>query len=131
MTRPPGQSRVRGEHGAAAVEFALVVTLLLTLVGGIIDFGLMFNAQISLTHAAREGVRVEAIGTGDPVGAAEGAFTALAVTGFSAVVVEGCPNDDGARLRTSATYNPLFLGFIPALGASRNLQSEAVMRCGG
>jgi Flp pilus assembly protein TadG len=117
------------EGAAAAVEFALIVGLLVAILGGIIDFGLMFNAQISLTHAAREGVRVEAIGTGDPVAAATSAFTAPAVTGFSAQVTAPCPNANGARLQTSATYTAFFLR--PILGETRTLQGEAVMRCGG
>ena len=116
----------RQDHGAAAVEFALVITLLIAIVGGIVDFGFLFNAQISLTHAAREGVRVEAIGTGDPVAAATGAFAAAAVTGFNASVQVACPNANGARVRTQADYNFFFLPF-----GSRTLQSEAVMRCGG
>jgi Flp pilus assembly protein TadG len=114
------------DQGAVAVEFAIVFTLLFALFGGIVDFGFLFNAQISLTHAAREGVRVEAIGTGDPVAAATGAFAAPAVTGFSVSVTE-CPNvNSAARVRTQADYNFLFLPF-----GSRTLQSEAVMRCGG
>lgn len=113
------------EHGAAAVEFALILTLLVALIGGIVDFGFAFNAQISLTHAAREGVRVEAIGTGDPVGVATAAFSAPAVTGF-AVAVDGCPGSDPARVQTSANYNFFFLPF-----GTRSLTSEGVMRCGG
>ena len=113
------------ERGAAAVEFALILSLLVAIIGGIVDFGFAFNAQLSLTHAAREGVRVEAIGTGDPVAAATSAFSAPAVTAFSAVRVEECPGDS-ARLRTSATYNFFFLPF-----GTQNLTSEGVMRCGG
>jgi hypothetical protein len=118
------------ERAAAAVEFALVITLLMTIVGGIIDFGLMFNAQISLTHAAREGVRAEAIGTGDPEAVATAAFSAPAVTAFDANVTASCPNGTGARLTTEATYQPFFLGFLP-LDEFMDLESEAVMRCGG
>jgi Flp pilus assembly protein TadG len=120
----------RRESGAAAVEFALVITLLIAILGGIIDFGFLFNAQISLTHAAREGVRVEAIGTGDPVAAATAAFTAPAVTGFGATVEEECSGGDRARLRTTAVYQPFFLGFLP-LDQFFDMESEAVMRCGG
>ena len=45
------------ERGAAAVEFGLILPVLLLLVGGIIDFGIMYNRQILLTNAARDGVR--------------------------------------------------------------------------
>jgi Flp pilus assembly protein TadG len=116
------------DRGVAAVEFAILLPLLVLIIGGIIDFGLMLNGQISLTHAAREGVRVHAIT--EDVGAAETAATdaylAPATTGFSAAVTRTCPNDDGAQVTTQATYNP----FILPLGA-RALSSEAVMRCNG
>ncbi len=47
----------RGEQGAAAVEFALVLPMLLLLVLGIADFGLAYQARVELTAAAAEGVR--------------------------------------------------------------------------
>ena len=53
--------RMRSERGAAAVEFALVVPILLVLLLGIIEFGRAYNVQISLTHAARETARTMAI----------------------------------------------------------------------
>ncbi len=44
-------------HGAAAVEFGLILPLLLAIVFGIIEFGLfMYNQQV-ITNAAREGAR--------------------------------------------------------------------------
>ena len=51
----------RSERGAAAVEMALFLPILLFLVFGIIDFGRMLNAQITLTEAAREGARAAAL----------------------------------------------------------------------
>ncbi|MEA2508083.1 MAG: hypothetical protein QOG21_165 [Actinomycetota bacterium] len=51
----------RSERGAAAVEFALVMPLLFLLVFGIIEFGFIFNKELSVTHSAREGVRVYAL----------------------------------------------------------------------
>ena len=117
----------KDDGGAAAVEFAFILPILVLLVGGIIDFGFMFNAQVSLTHAAREGVRVEAIGTGDPETAARDAFMAPAVDPASvSVTVTECPSVDGARLDITGSYDFFFLPF----GAS-TLTGEAVMRCNG
>ena len=50
-------SRVRGDDGASAVEFALVVPLLLLIVFGIINFGFVFSQQSSLNNGVREGAR--------------------------------------------------------------------------
>ena len=49
------------ERGAVAVEFALLAPILVMLLLGIMEFGRAYNVQISLTNAAREGVRVMAI----------------------------------------------------------------------
>ena len=117
------------DHGAAAVEFALVLPVLILLLGGIIDFGFAFNAQISLTHAAREGVRVEAIGIEgvDPVATATNAFSAPGVSGADAQVTQSC-NGGGsqAQVRITTTYSFFLLPF-----GDQALEGQAVMRCGG
>lgn len=45
-------------RGAAVVEMAVVLPLLLTLVFGIIQYGYIFMVRQSLTHAANEACRV-------------------------------------------------------------------------
>jgi Flp pilus assembly protein TadG len=49
------------ERGAAAVEMAIVLPLLLLLIGGLIDFGRLFYDRALLTNAARDGVRLASI----------------------------------------------------------------------
>jgi Flp pilus assembly protein TadG len=49
--------RQRDERGSSAVEFALVVPVLLLLVFGIINFGLVMAQKASLSNAARAGAR--------------------------------------------------------------------------
>ena len=51
------QKRKKDESGAAAVEFALVVPVLLTLIFGIVDFSLAFNYRTQLNNAAIQGAR--------------------------------------------------------------------------
>lgn len=56
----PGRPRpraVRSDRGAAAVEFALIVPVLILLLIGTVSTGLAYNDHISLSNAAREGAR--------------------------------------------------------------------------
>ena len=59
--RLPTLQRARDERGAAAVEFALVLPLLVLLVFGIAWFSLGFNRKQGLQAAAREGARLGAL----------------------------------------------------------------------
>lgn len=45
------------QKGAAVVEFALILPMLLTLVFGIIEMGFLFYNKAVLTNASREGAR--------------------------------------------------------------------------
>lgn len=62
MARP---NRVRGRRsraeGQSLVEFALVLTPLFLILLGIIQFGFIFNAYITITNATREGAREASI----------------------------------------------------------------------
>lgn len=54
--------RQSDDHGAAAVEFALIVPLLLLVVFGIINFGVLFSQQLTLNNGVREGARRAVVG---------------------------------------------------------------------
>jgi Flp pilus assembly protein TadG len=47
-----------GERGAALVEFALVLPMLLVVIFGVVDFGFVFQRYEVITNAAREGARL-------------------------------------------------------------------------
>lgn len=49
--------QTRSQHGAAALEFALIVPILIALVFGIADFGWAINRDTLVNNAAREGAR--------------------------------------------------------------------------
>ncbi|HEX9854709.1 MAG TPA: TadE/TadG family type IV pilus assembly protein [Acidimicrobiia bacterium] len=119
----------RSERGAALVEAAIAFPLLLMLVFGIIAFGRAYNTKVTVTHAARESVRVLAI-TGDAGQAetrAEEAATGLdaASLGFSSTAcVPGDP--------TSVTLTYPFTFDIPVFGTKTiSMSSQGSMRCGG
>jgi Flp pilus assembly protein TadG len=52
--------RRRDDRGASAVEFALVLPVLLLVLFGMISAGFMFNDHLSVTNAIREGARTGA-----------------------------------------------------------------------
>jgi len=58
-------SRKDRQRGAAAVEFALVLPILIVILLGIIDFGLYFYNDLQLTHAARDAARYLTVGDTD------------------------------------------------------------------
>ncbi|TET15824.1 MAG: pilus assembly protein [Actinobacteria bacterium] len=57
---------IKSEKGASAVEFALILPILIILVFGIVQFGIAFNNYITITHAAREGARIAAVDLNNP-----------------------------------------------------------------
>jgi Flp pilus assembly protein TadG len=78
-----------GDRGAALIEFALVAVLLLTIVFGIISFGLILSFKQDMTRAAAEGARAGAValpttvfGANDPRRLAAVTGTDEAVAGF-------------------------------------------------
>jgi len=120
---------MRRDDGAALVEFALVLSLLVMITFGIIEFGRAYNAQISLTHATREGVRVLAI-TGDQGAAVEATKDAAPSLSTASLTVVAQPCNPGYPTQVTASY-PLTYD-IPFFGSQTLiLDSTAVMRCGG
>jgi hypothetical protein len=53
--------RTRNQRGAAAVEMALILPILILLVFGIVQFSIAFNNKQGLHAAAREGARFGAL----------------------------------------------------------------------
>jgi Flp pilus assembly protein TadG len=120
---------MRRDEGAALVEFALVLSLLVMITFGIIEFGRAYNAQVTLTHATREGVRVLAI-TGDQSLAVAATRDAAPTLASGALTVTADPCTPGYPTRVHASY-PLTYD-IPFFGSKTlALDSTAVMRCGG
>lgn len=136
-------ARAAGDAGAAAVEFALVLPLLLLLVFGVVDFGLAYQAKVELAHAAREGVRTYVL-TQDASKAEARTVQAAAVLGGRVTVTSsGCASsaDFGDSASVTASYDfryltplPALVAALPGAGALRSpitLVEQGVMRCGG
>ena len=76
------RSEPRSERGQAIIELALTLPLLLLIVLGIFDFGLMFQKYEVVTNAAREGARVGVLPDYTPDDARLRALDYLAVGGL-------------------------------------------------
>ncbi len=117
----PGRS---SDQGVSAIEFALLLPLLVLFLFGIIQFGRAYNAKITLSHAAREGVRALVVG-GDPVTTAEAGAGSLSVS----VSADDC-DDDTLGEPVSVTVSYVYSYPIPLFGDVNGTMSEtATMRC--
>ena len=118
------------ERGAAAVEFALVAMLLVTLLMGIMEFGYAFFVQGNIAGAAREAARVYAIGGNAAEGkqAAVKAGKAIDLKEDMVTYVTTCPGDS-ATVEIIYPYGGLTGGFFPFLPDT--LQGTGNMRCNG
>lgn len=56
---------LRSERGAAALEFAILLPILLLMLYGFIEGARMYQARMAMSYAAREGARVLAVGDHD------------------------------------------------------------------
>jgi hypothetical protein len=54
--------RIGRQDGASTVEFALIAPMLFMLIFGLFQFGIAYNNWLAITHAAREGARLAAVG---------------------------------------------------------------------
>jgi Flp pilus assembly protein TadG len=127
---------LRTERGATAVEFALIVPLLIVLVLGIAEFGRAFQVQGTLSAAAREGVRLMAL-QNDAAAARAAVRNAASsldpgITDAQIVITpSSCPVLDGGSTAVRLTINypmPYLTGFF---GRGVDLTGTGVMRCNG
>jgi Flp pilus assembly protein TadG len=129
-----GRAEKRDECGAAAVEFALVMPILLVLVLGIAEFGRAYSVQTILSGAAREGVRVMAL-KNDPAAARAATKAAASTLGLTDSQIGVTPNPcvstatSPVSAAVTVTYPmALLTGFF---GTSITLTGKGVMRCNG
>lgn len=118
----------RDDRGAVIVEFALIVPILLVLLVGILNFGLLYNTQIALQGVAREGARALALDNSavDAVrDASENGGVAMSVS--SQTSCSAGDSDAYASVTTTAD----FTFSIPFLNlGTKTVTATASMRCG-
>ena len=147
--------RADRDRGAAALEMALVLPVLLLVIGGIIDFGRMYMGEILVTNAARDGARMAATKAYTPADvtlqatkAATGItpFVAPSVTvttwpavasGKTVCAVDPTPNSSTANVAkvtvTASNFQWMTLNVIPRLVggniAAPTISATASMQC--
>jgi Flp pilus assembly protein TadG len=121
----------RNADGSAAIEFGLVLPLLLVVLVGIIDYGQIHFTRLTMTNAAREGARVGVTMSEDDAQAAAVATTSsyLDRAGVDAVVTATVPSQSTPTVTVTVTidrYEPL-IGLVPTpgrLGVSASMRWE-------
>lgn len=143
----------RGERGAAAVEFALVVPFLLLILFGVISYGYLLSFRQALSQGAAEGARAAAVTVADDdAGRTSAALASLndsldlygvscaggsllkggAAVGTCSLTIAACENDataDCATLDVDYAYadHPLLPDF-PLVPLPASLHYSAVAR---
>lgn len=82
-------NNLKDQKGQALVEFAIVLPILLLLVMGILQFGMMLNSYLTIENAAREGARTGIIGSSD--------------SEIQNLIISTSPNLDPAKLKVTIT----------------------------
>jgi len=110
------------DRGAVAVEFALLLPMLLLIVFGIIDFGRALNAQVTLTQAAREGARVDSLGSASQVcNRTKAAAIGLNLTCANVIVTYQCQTGDGQKNLDAQVQATDSFSFVTPVGAIAGL----------
>jgi Flp pilus assembly protein TadG len=127
---------MKNEQGQTMTEFTLVVPVLLLVLFGIIQFGIVFNNYVTLTDAARAASRKGAVSRNDsdPKGACEAAGYAAGANlqnpGTDFVVT--CTPDAGWAAGSSITVTARYpwsinlVGFTLASGTLNTTMKERV-----
>jgi Flp pilus assembly protein TadG len=125
---------IQSERGQTMTEFALILPLLVVLLFGIIQFGIIFNNYVTLTDAVRAGAREAAVsrGSGNPSGACVnrvlGAAGNLDQTQLQPTISCVSTWAPGADVTVSASYpyDVSLLGWVVASGQLNTTMKERV-----
>lgn len=111
--------KVNDQRGVAAVEFAIVLPILLIIFAGITEFGIAYYNKQVITNASREGARagITRSNREDPDFSIEEAVQNYALDrlitfgGSSVPVLDPLPEDDGEYLKVSVKFTYTYLIF--------------------
>jgi len=116
---------IKNPLAQSLVEFALVLSLLLLLIMGAMDFGRMFYAKMVLRNAAREGANYLAFHQSDKDYGYVDTFAAIEAEVNNSFVEVGaedveyldcCTPGDKAGVKITNTIDLIFDGFLQSFG---------------
>jgi Flp pilus assembly protein TadG len=127
---------LRSESGASAVEFALLLPVLMMILFGIIEFGFALYQQSILTNASREGARlgivqsIPAITTAQINAAIDNYLTPAGINpaNVTRVIVAGGATGTPVSVALTLPYTFMVLPNLTALPPMINLTANTVMR---
>lgn len=121
----PRPARARGQ---GTVEFALLVPIVVVVALAVVQVGVIVHARVMVTHAAREGARVAAVGSGDDDVAQAVVAAGGLLPSRLRVVVERA----SGRATVRVTYDaPTDLPLVGSLIGDVALTATATMRIEG
>ena len=128
------KKRIENERGQTMTEFAFVLPILLVLLFGIIQFGIIFNNYVALTDAARAASRKGAVSrnSSDPQGDCQttgyAAGSNLQNPGTDFVLTCSSSWAPGSDVTVTATYpyDINLLGWVVASGQLNTTMKERV-----
>ena len=118
-------------RGAAVVELAVVLPLLLTLVFGIIEFGWLFMVRETLTNASREGCRVAVLqGSTDQNinNQVAASMAGASLTGYTVGITHSTPGNSTEKVAVSIPYSQVSLVGSYFGPTNFNLSATTAMR---
>ena len=123
----------RGEAGVAAIEFAFVMPILVLMLTGIIQFGILMFTQNQMTNVARETTRRIAVGELTAAAAQQYARDSLVfpTANFTVAVTvpnPANPNDRDIIVDIRVPYSEVSLVDILGLFQSGTLGASVTMR---
>ena len=123
---------IRSERGQTMTEFAIVLPVLVVLLFGVIQFGIVFNNYVTLTDAARAAARKAAVSreASDPVGACQSAGRSSASDLNQSTLTVSCSSSwqPGAdvQVQMSYPYSISLLGWVVKSGSLTTKTTERV-----
>ncbi len=113
--------RLGRESGQAAVEFALILPLLVLLLVGVVQVGAILSAALTLQMAAAEGARVAIVGASNTqiVAQVDGVAADLPASELTVTITPSGARLAGTNVTVSVSYQaPVLFGTLAGLWGS-------------